>query len=305
MELIEQMIGAQNNQVVGYTEFLQRYILGDTSIHCFYEGNEDRIYYHGLVRSIHQGVQINPYGCGNKDGVLVVFDLILRRPEYVDARTLFFIDRDFDALLSDVRIYETPYYSVENFYTQEHTLTEFLTGNLGILAGSADFDLAIDLFRRAKNDFYQLCRPVNAYLRCIAHKRAAGITPRLKIDNKINFKDGVSITVDGFQLNGIPSDLAGMEALFNTAGIVSQQEFTAELATISVEDMGLVGRGKFEMQFMVHFFVRFKDGIVDRSKQVLSSLYKCKANVDPNTFVNDFRSYAIEPEALRTYIRRA
>lgn len=305
MELIDQMVGAQNTLVVGYAEFLQRFVLGDNSLHFFCEGNEDRIYYHAVMRSLHPGVPATPYRCGDKDGVLVVFGLITGKSEYADARTLFFVDRDFDALISNPSIYETPFYSIENFYTQEHCLTEFLTGNLGILPGSADFIHAVNLFRQTKEQFFDLCRPVNAYLRCIAAKRAAGLTPRLNINSKINFKEGVAITVDRFHLNGIPSDLPGMETLFGTPGVVSQAEFDREITLIRGENLGQIGRGKFEMQFVIHFFQRFKAGLVNKKLQVLGALYKCRVNVDPDTFVNDFYPYAIVPDCLRQYIRRA
>lgn len=303
MTLLEQMVDAQESTVVGYAEFLQRYTSGDTSLHCFYEGHEDNIYYHGHIRGVHRIEKIHPYRCGGKSEVVSVFDLISTKNEYKTARTLYFIDRDFDELLNNPRIFETPYHSIENFYTQQFCLEEFLTGHLGIGAGTTDFNATIALFQQLKQAFYQLSRPVNAYLRCYARKRHLHGLVRLHIDERIQFTGGVNESLNAFHVADIPANLPSLEVLFAAAGIVTQAEFDAELAILGAEDEGKVGRGKFELQFMTAFLNRFKMAITKKKGHLLTQRYTCKINFHAANFMSDFRSYSYTPNSLLTYIR--
>jgi len=304
MALLEQMVNAQESMVVGYAEFLQRHTTGDTSLHCFYEGHEDNIYYHGHIRGIHAAEKIHPYRCGGKSEVVAVFELIAAKNEYNTARTLYFIDRDFDELLNNPRIFETPYYSIENFYTQQFCFEEFLTGHLGIGAATPDFNASISLFQQLKQAFYQLSRPVNAYLRCYARKRNLHGAVRLHIDERIQFTGGINELLNSFHVAGIPASLPDLEIVFAATGIVTQAEFDSELVVISTEDQGKVGRGKFELQFMTAFLNRFKMAITRKKGHLLVQRYNCKINFDAANFMSDFRSYAYTPDSLLTYIRR-
>lgn len=303
MALLDQMVEAQQSTVVGYAEFIQRYTAGDTSLHCFYEGHEDNIYYHGHIRSLHAAEKIHPYRCGGKSEVVAVFDLIAAKNEYKTARTLYFIDRDFDALLNNPQIFETPYYSIENFYTQQSCLEEFLTGHLGIATGTPDFNATIALFQQLKQAFYQLSRPVNAYLRCYARNRSLHGSVRLHIDERIQFTGGVNEPLDTFHVAGIPANLPDLEIVFAAPGIVTQAEFDTELAVLSAEDEGKVGRGKFELQFMTAFMNRFKMAITKKKGHLLTRRYTCKINFDAANFMSDFRSYSYTPDSLLAYIR--
>lgn len=302
MTLLEQMVNAQESTVVGFAEFLQRCTTGDTSLHCFYEGHEDNIYYHGHIRGLHPTEKIHPYRCGGKSEVVEVYNLIAAKNEYKMARTLYFIDRDFDVLLNNPRVFETPYYSIENFYTQQFCLEEFLTGHLGIGAGTPDFKVAIALFQQLKQAFYQLSRPVNAYLRCYVRKRNLHGAVRLHIDERIHFTGGVNVSLNAFHVVGIPANLPDLEAVFASPGIVTQAEFDAELVVLSVEDEGKVGRGKFELQFMTAFLNRFKMAITKKKGYLLTQRYTCKINFDAANFMSDFRSYSYTPDSLLTYI---
>lgn len=303
MTLLEQMVDAQESTVVGFAEFLQRYTTGDTSLHCFYEGHEDNIYYHGHIRGVHRTENIHPYRCGGKSEVLEVFSLIAAKIEYKTARTLYFIDRDFDEHLQNPRVFETPYYSIENFYTQQFCLEEFLIGHLGISAGTSDFDFAIALFQQLKQAFYQLSRPVNAYLRCYVRKRNLHGAVRLHIDERIHFTGGVNESLNAFHVADIPANLPDLEVVFAAPGIVTQAEFDVELAVLSAEDEGKVGRGKFELQFMIAFMNRFKTAITKKNGYLLTKRYACKINFDVANFLSDFRSYSYTPDSLLTYIR--
>lgn len=90
---------------------------------CFFEG-EDAKYYGVRIKENLPEVDWEGISCGGKLKVEEVYNVlkIHENPSYQVAKKAFFIDRDFDEPLSEELrkdIYETPCYSIENFYTTE------------------------------------------------------------------------------------------------------------------------------------------------------------------------------------------
>src|SRR5690606_3573557 len=108
---------------------------------------------------------------------------------------------------------------------------------------------------------------------------------------------------NAFYVAGIPANLPDLEVVFAAPGIVTQAEFDAELVILSVEDEGKVGRGKFELQFMIAFLNRFKMAVTKKKGHLLMQRYTCNINFCVASFMNDFRSYSYTPDSLLTYIK--
>jgi Protein of unknown function (DUF4435) len=302
MELIAEMIDSQNAAVVGYSEFLQKYKAGEIKLHCFYEAQDDVIYYHTIVRRISGREDAMPHKCRNKDGVLKVYRLIKRRREYLLAKTCYFIDRDFDKLCNNPEIYETPFYSIENFYTHPTTFERILVEQFEMTFDHADFVTSTALFQAARSKFHQKVLPLNAYLSCCAHARMKNGNPRLNIDDKINVKNGVSIDLKDFNADRLPQDLIALEALFETPGLIRKEDFEKEVERLSKLDMGQVFRGKFELQFVESFLKRFKSAIERKKGHLLHERYTCSIQFSYDVLFTQLSSYAYVPDCLRTYI---
>src|ERR1700751_4471909 len=115
MELLEQLRERKNDHVVGYIRFAQQYNSTSMNLHCFYEAKHDRIYYNNLIRNIIPGIKIESFLCKNKEGVLQVYEIIqFHNHRYSKIKKAFFVDRDFDPLINNNDIYETPWHSIEN-----------------------------------------------------------------------------------------------------------------------------------------------------------------------------------------------
>jgi len=302
MDLINEMLVAQNETVVGYHEFLQKFQLGDNRIHCFYEAKDDILYYHPIVRRLTGIEDCLSYKCRNKDGVLKVYGLVKAKIEYNLAKTGYFVDRDFDSLLNNPDVYETPFYSIENFYTQVATVQRIFIEQFEMPLDHPDYEKSLSLFGSVRAIFHEKVLSINAYLKCYSRIRHEKGNVRLNIDDKFNVKNGVSESLDDFTLNHIPQDVPSLEALFDTNGLISYEDFESEKKALRELDMGQVFRGKFEMQFLESFLKRFKNAVDRKNEHMLSKRYSCSTQFSYEQLFTQLGSYAYLPEDLRSYI---
>ena len=111
---------------VAYHEFALHTKAGKDGLFCFFEGERgtDNPYYVPKIKRYTQ--QYHPIRCGGRDAVLKVYELITIHPEYNAYKKAFFIDRDFNKPLEprNPPIFETPCYSIENFYTSVETFKD-------------------------------------------------------------------------------------------------------------------------------------------------------------------------------------
>lgn|GEM_PF-4403142 len=96
----------------------------DGSIHSFYEGEHDTLYYGPAVRRFANGSRVQSYVCDGKDGVVYLHAAVVHHGYDKDEKCLFFIDRDYDDFFQgqpnvgdDVHI--TEHYSVENYLSSD------------------------------------------------------------------------------------------------------------------------------------------------------------------------------------------
>ena len=176
MDILANMNEAKEAPIVGYTEFSLKYTNKSIALYCFFEAIDDIRYYTPIIRNVSGYPLVNTFMCRNKVGVLKVYTLIKAKPEYKNAKTGFFVDRDFDKLISNSDIYETDFYSIENFYVVEPCIHNIFHEHFQIKWFSDDFEICVNRYKALQNEFNFRILPLNAYLSCHADARQKGIS---------------------------------------------------------------------------------------------------------------------------------
>lgn len=113
---------ANNSTSVAFHKFVLLQKDHRQDLYCFYEGN-DNGYYFPRIKELYNGIH-HPIKCGNKKSVLYMYKSV--KAKYPDVKCSFFIDNDFDIRIENSDIYETPCYSIENFYTSKEFISDIL-----------------------------------------------------------------------------------------------------------------------------------------------------------------------------------
>ncbi|MBS1774353.1 MAG: DUF4435 domain-containing protein [Bacteroidetes bacterium] len=304
--LLDTLKEAKGNSVVAYTEFILKYSKDNGQmIHCFFEGNDDFKYYQSRIEGNAPAFRIMDYICQGKDKVIGVYTLIKNQEAYRNARTAFFIDKDFDPQNTNNDFYETPYHSVENFYTDSDTIRKILRIDFNI-RDEDDIESCLRVFDRLFNEFNLKVLNVNSWLACYADKRNNGMAMgRLNINNAV--KDVITKVVLPDLSSIIPLEEVqtkeGIDALFNNNDI-TEEEYSIKVNHFSQVDMPKVFRGKIAIKFLVNFLDRFKTQIGNRDQTICKKHYSCKLRFEDSTIMTQLNSYALTTECLRVYIQR-
>lgn len=88
------------------------------------------------------------------------------------------MDRDFDSLINNSLIYETPYYSIENFYTGNEAVSNILRNQFKLDDADEDYQIAMDLFKRRQKEFHASTRYFNAWIMLQRELSSEGIMSR-------------------------------------------------------------------------------------------------------------------------------
>ena len=114
-----------------FTEFVYSVRNKKDYLFCFFEGY-DVAYYVPIIRRFTENYET--FDCGGKKVVLAFHNFIKDKREYDKYKKAFFIDRDFDVPISIEQppIFETPCYSIENFYVSDSVFAKILKSEFGI-----------------------------------------------------------------------------------------------------------------------------------------------------------------------------
>ena len=175
------------------------------TVHVFFEGDEDVLYYLPEIRRRARKRGLCSYLCGGKWGVVEVREF-MRTQNYDDALCLYFIDRDYDDLFgcqpaADVTTYLTDDYSIENSIVCLDSVEIVLVDLANLSKADSRYKAIRASFPSAHSHFVRRIDPLLAWSVAL---REAGGKPNY---NNINLKNvfsvqsdgGVSRTIDGFE----------------------------------------------------------------------------------------------------------
>lgn len=262
---------------------------------CFYEG-EDRKYYDNRIREKFQDNFIT-YPVGNKKEVLKLLKAIRDSGLYKNVCTMFFVDRDFDESLmgTDIDLYETPCYSIENLYTQPECLMKILQSEFGLNAMDADYQKCMKDFQLRQKEFDNHMLEFNAlvYLR------------RKKSDSNSNYSFS---SVKTSRMATIKVDKIAKAAKYDEtiAEIREKLNFDnseiedAKKELLSLGDFSLNFRGKNELDFFVNFIKELK---LLNDTGGYFSVKRNNIHIDiTSNRLSELSQYAITPENLEVFL---
>lgn len=136
--------------------------------YCFYEGSDDCKYYNPKFKE--KNITISHFDCKGK------FNL-LKFKKFMDEKygrndLLYFIDKDYDDKIKPTyfqtysledKLYVTPCYSIENFYTIEEVYKELLLNEYGYSIDSNEYTELLTKFNLMKSKFHAYIEDINIW----------------------------------------------------------------------------------------------------------------------------------------------
>lgn len=292
-QLIEK---TQKSSTVAYHKFVLLSRGRNTDLFCFFEGNDTQYYSLRIKQLVSQNY--HPISCGNKDNVLKTYKILSESPDYKSFKKAFFIDKDFDEALNNKDIYETPCYSVENFYVNNYLISEVLKNEMGLTEGDAQFHEIIQLFESEYKNFSNQTLLFNGWY--CALKRRKNVekldTTNVSLDEKLP-KSFICLKIGEIQSD---YNLDRIKELFPNAIEVSEDQINEAVEILNTEKIGCNLRGKFQMSFLITFLQFLIDDSSSNKKYIPK---KTKFRIDKPNIISQLTQYAVTPNCLEKYIR--
>lgn len=271
------------------------------SLFCCFEGDDSKYYFKRIEDSTgFSPANIVSLACGGKAEVLRLYNMIKIKSEYKMVKFLYFIDRDFDpeAKEKDGVLYETPVYSVENFYTTLDAFIRIIKCEFNYTETDEEYELLIKLYLDRQKEFHQKTMYFNAWLACQRDHSSKGATTRLNLNNF-----SLNRIVSKIGLDDIESayNKTTLEALFPSAVHLTDVEIEEKIAYFGQFDLQRIFRGKFEIDFLFEFLEAIKLGYKSSDSR-LKKKEGVHLNQSKRNMIAEFSQYASTPSCLSTYL---
>ena len=302
MLYIDRLRESRHNPQVAYQEFVLHAEKGKDGLFCFCEG-KDNAYYVPRIKRFTDNY--HPIKCGGRDKVLDVYRLITIHPEYDKYKKAFFVDRDFNESLPlrNPPIFETPGYSIENFYVSVDVFKEILINEVHLSEVSDEaFQVCLRLFTDRQKEFHQATALFNAWYACLVDIRnKTGNKTRVNLDDKFR-KDFLDFTLDSVIAK---DDFEKIKQTFQQALEVSEDTLNTKLAEFTNCDQCKVFRGKYEMQFLVTIIELILQDSSKAQKYIKAKIkFTFGEKLSNDQAISIFSAYAETPETLNDYLKQ-
>ena len=296
---VQSIKDSRKKGVVCFTRFCLDKKYHKDCMFCFFEG-EDRKYYGSRIEKYtnYDYEHIICYDCGGKEHVLTAYELISQKHEYDNVKKAFFIDRDYcPSSIRQKEIYETPCYSIENFYVSTTAFSKILVREFGINRIDKDYEKCINDYNLRISEYNNLILVLNAWLSCQRKKGMNHFAVRLS-DFKIA-KYFICMTIDSVRIKET-IDVSFMESHFSDVTPVEQKELEKEIEFFRVSDKTKMFRGKFELEF----FKKILSSLLEHNRN--STYFSEKRNSISfdahNNTLSSFSEYADTPKCLIDFL---
>jgi hypothetical protein len=261
MTFLDQLRLLRRAPVAVFLQFDLIYRDGCGDLYAFVEGIADKEYFqYELRRRVEQDAEIHFYVCDGKDGVLrALNDLERRRPSA--ERVMFLIDKDFDDYIpihrqTSVRLFTTPYYSIENHLVGEEALRAVFADFAHIESSDPRFALIIATYRRALRRFAVCLRRFIAWAICA---RRAGLRPNL---NNVNLNAVIKLNQELLPCAAANVGIKLGLACGVAAHLVTTTEVRRQMRELTIDEYKRWLRGKAELWFFLKFVNLTWDSLV-------------------------------------------
>jgi len=269
----------------------------ESDLYCFFEGRDSQ-YYSPRIKSF-TNKNYHPISCGNKSSVLDVYNWLSTIKEYAKFNKAFFVDRDFDNKIEKNDLYETPCYSIENFYVNSDCLSEILKNEFGLTEIDAEYKTIMTLFAKELNDFSKASLLLNAWYAALKSKK---INENLK-STCVSLSDKLPNDFICVKIGAITSsyDVQKIMEKFPSAIKVSEEEINKEYNRLNSSEMHQMLRGKYQFAFYYEF-LRYLIEDANCHKNILKK--KTKFNIDKANMYGQLSQYASTTECLKKFLSR-
>lgn len=297
---LDAMRKARTNSSSVFAQILQLNSKYSNPLYCCFEG-EDFKYYGVRVEQIKQKQheKLIPLKCGGKKEVVRLYELVNKESTLEGRDFIYFIDLDFDGTIEALResIYETPFYSIENFYTTKCAFEKILSSELKIDETDSCYDFCVDSFLERQSEFHQGVLYLNAWIYC---QRKAE-TDKLHLDN---FK--LNKLISSFKLEKIEFkayDKNDLKAQLPNALDIEDADIQNAIDILK-ENPQEKFRGKFEVEFLYLFLT----ALIAKINSKVTPFNSCKKvgfGLSKTNILSELSQYALTPNCLKEYIKKS
>ena len=233
---------------VAYQEFALHTRQDKDGLFCFFEG-KDNAYYVPRIKCFINNY--HPIHCGGREKVLEVYRLITIHREYDKYKKAFFIDRDFNEPLPphNPPIFETPCYSIENFYVSVNVFKEIIKNEFHLSEVSdPDFQVCLTLFKDRQEEFHQATILLNAWYACLVEIRnSTGREIGVNLSDNLSkdFENFIDLTLESVSAN---YDLEEIKQKFPNAPEIPADILNNKMTEFTNCEHYKVFRGKYERE---------------------------------------------------------
>lgn len=294
IDFLEQAANIVPTAYIYFDQTLTKY--GRQNPVCFVEGNEDKEYYIPRIKKFATNKEAHEIICGNKDNVINIKLYIDKKQSYNDCKLLYFVDKDYDSSknlkASQLDIFVTDYYSVENYYSSDDFICNFALE----YANESDPNIhsqLVQLFGDWKRDLFKTTKQFCAWLKVARNRQMAK-------DAKDKHKKSFPSEYGVINHKGITKYAYSFDRLNNDYKLnppVTASEYNdAMMSLTSINEI----RGKFVIQFVEAFIehIRINAG---RKGSVLKKQFSFEYN--RKTLSKRLSSCADTTQSLKKYIQ--
>lgn len=300
---IQKVKDARNKGVVAFSRYCQEKKKYRDYLFCFFEGEDAKYYFPRIEK--YSGYEYNKiihYNCGGKKGVLKALNLVEKNNDEVFTAKAFFIDSDYDTTIyNNSLLYQTPCYSIENFYTSKEAFSKMLNREFGINTTEKDFLKCCSDYSQRQQEFHDATIYINSWLVC--QRMHEEVEEKYKIvlsDFKIS-KLFSKITIDSIVSKG-KINREKLEELFPNSKNIEEYEIERKIEYFKHGDTGKLFRGKFEIEFLKKIIDSLKEK--NRTGGYFSKKYT-SVHIDPNTnTLSSLEDYADTPQCLIDFLKQ-
>jgi hypothetical protein len=270
---------------------------------CCFEGDDSK--YYGIrieFLSKYRLQELVFFNCGGKEEVVRLHALINKDQTFFNVKLAYFIDLDFDTSIKgkyNPPIYETPCYSVENFYTSIDCFSRILISEFGLNNEEPEYNACIKVFTERQTEFHDAVTLLNAWVACQREMFKDGKSQRADLAN-INLNELISINLDRvesqYKLEDIEKTYPAVPRIDNK--IIDEK----------IEQLKLLGpqkyfRGKFEIEFLRRIIQLLKADATSATPKLFAGIKtKAQLNISRRNIISELSQYADTPECCEKYI---
>lgn len=303
MGRIDKLRESRKGATVMFTKFTRLKDSHKSSLFCCFEGDDSKYYGSRIENILQMDIdKLHFFNCGGKSEVIRFYEMINKNDDYKEVKIAYFVDRDYDRSLSSIynyNIYETPFYSIENFYTTTSAFKKILKNEFNLNEFDEDYQICLKLFLERQNEFHEKTTLLNAWLWCQRDLYQLGKSSRLNLSNF-----NLTQVIPKISLTEIIADYdkEKLESIFPEAIIIPDEILDFKIGEINKLNKQEIFRGKFEIDFLFSFIEAIKAEFKNESPIIKKQL-GVQINQSKKNLIAEFSQYAFTPDCLKKYLK--